>query len=197
MTTAAIRLEPGDDPKEALDLLTLQRGWSAACVLSCVGSLKSAKVRFANHPAPTALDGPFEILTLTGTLSPSGSHLHVALSDSSGNVLGGHLAVGSTVFTTAEIIIGMMPETAFVRLPDPKTGCKELVVAAPYDGGETGCGELLLDLFLFCKRQPPGGNVRVRALDPGAPHEIPAWCRLSGHTLLHAEHPFYFIQLKT
>lgn len=63
-----------------------------------------------------------------------------------------------------------------------------------YDGGETGCGELLLDLLLFMKKQPDGAIVNVRALDPGAPLEIPAWCRLTKHELLMSEHPMY--QLK-
>lgn len=60
-----------------------------------------------------------------------------------------------------------------------------------YDGGETGCGELLLDLLLFMKKQPDGAVVDVRALDPGAPLEIPAWCRLTKHELLSSEHPLY------
>jgi tRNA 2-thiouridine synthesizing protein A len=64
-----------------------------------------------------------------------------------------------------------------------------------FDGGETGCGELLLDLMLYFRRSP-GQLIAVRALDPGAPHEIPAWCRLSGHSLQEAAHPFYLIQAK-
>jgi tRNA 2-thiouridine synthesizing protein A len=67
-------------------------------------------------------------------------------------------------------------------------------VAAWFDGGETGCGELLLDLLLFMRKQPAGAIVEVRALDPGAPLEIPAWCRLTKHTLLSSEHPFYHVQ---
>jgi tRNA 2-thiouridine synthesizing protein A len=66
--------------------------------------------------------------------------------------------------------------------------------AAHYDGGETGCGELLLDLLLFSRRQPPCTIVAVRALDPGAPLEIPAWCRLTRHELLKAAHPVYLIK---
>jgi tRNA 2-thiouridine synthesizing protein A len=63
-----------------------------------------------------------------------------------------------------------------------------------YDGGETGCGELLLDLLLFTKRQPPGTVIAVRALDPGAPLEIPAWCRLTGNELIEAAHPHYLLR---
>jgi len=63
-----------------------------------------------------------------------------------------------------------------------------------FDGGDTGCGELLLDLLLFMKKQPAGAVIQVRALDPGAPLEIPAWCRLTRHELLASEHPIYKIQ---
>ena len=63
-----------------------------------------------------------------------------------------------------------------------------------YDGGETGCGELLLDLLLFMKKQPPDIVVSVRALDPGAPLEIPAWCRLTKHELISSDHPLYKIK---
>lgn len=63
-----------------------------------------------------------------------------------------------------------------------------------FDGGETGCGELLLDLLVFMKRQPSGTAVKIRALDPGAPLEIPAWCRLTGHTLVDAAPPFYLVR---
>ena len=63
-----------------------------------------------------------------------------------------------------------------------------------FDGGDTGCGELLLDLLLFMKEQPSGSVVTVRALDPGAPLDIPAWCRLTNHQLLSSEHPTYVIK---
>lgn len=66
--------------------------------------------------------------------------------------------------------------------------------AETFDGGETGCGELLLDLRLRFQKAAPGSRIAVRALDAGAPNEIPAWCRLTRHTLLDARHPFYLIQ---
>lgn len=63
-----------------------------------------------------------------------------------------------------------------------------------FDGGDTGCGELLLDLLLFMKKRPEGSTCLVRALDPGAPLEIPAWCRLTGHDLVETRHPLYTIK---
>ncbi len=70
-------------------------------------------------------------------------------------------------------------------------------ISTQFDGGDTGCGELLLDLLLFMRKQPVGSIVEVRALDPGAPLEIPAWCRLTKHVLLSSEHPYYNIQKPT
>lgn len=66
--------------------------------------------------------------------------------------------------------------------------------SAFFDGGDTGCGELLLDLLLFMKKQPDESVVKVRALDPGAPLEIPAWCRLTKNELIESEHPIYKIK---
>ena len=63
-----------------------------------------------------------------------------------------------------------------------------------FDGGTTGCGELLLDLLLYMKRQAPGAKVTVRALDPGAPLEIPAWCRMTQHELIEAKHTIYLLR---
>ena len=32
--------------------------------------------------------------------------------------------------------------------------------------------------------------------DAGAPADIPAWCRMTGHTLVSTQHPVYLIQRK-
>jgi tRNA 2-thiouridine synthesizing protein A len=42
----------------------------------------------------------------------------------------------------------------------------------------------------------PGEVFKLVALDPGAPADIPAWCRMVGHTLVSTQHPVYFIQRK-
>jgi len=33
----------------------------------------------------------------------------------------------------------------------------------------------------------PGDELTVHATDPGTLHDVPAWCRVHGHTLLDAE----------
>lgn len=67
-------------------------------------------------------------MTLVGTLSENGSHLHLSVSDSTGRTLGGHLLEGYRVYTTAEIVVGVTPDIVFTREPDPTFGYKELEV---------------------------------------------------------------------
>jgi tRNA 2-thiouridine synthesizing protein A len=63
-----------------------------------------------------------------------------------------------------------------------------------WDAGDLGCGELVLELKMRLDRMPPGRVIKVTALDPGAPADMPAWCRLTGHTLLREAHPVYLIR---
>jgi tRNA 2-thiouridine synthesizing protein A len=65
-----------------------------------------------------------------------------------------------------------------------------------WDAGELGCGELVIVLFLRLRALPPGARFLLTATDPGAVHDIPAWCRLTGHALLSAEPPHFLIQRK-
>jgi predicted DNA-binding protein with PD1-like motif len=74
------------------------------------------------------LEGPFEIVSLVGTLSGGTDHLHISLSDKDGNVIGGHVIGGLYVYTTAEIVIGECQQLAFDREHDASTGFAELVV---------------------------------------------------------------------
>ena len=128
METYPLRLPPGTDLKAALDALVVEKGWSAAIILSGIGSLGEAMIRFADCDSVTPLAGPFEIVSLGGTLSPDGSHLHILLTDSDGAPVGGHLKDGSIVRTTAEIVIGVLTDWEFRREQDPETGCLELLV---------------------------------------------------------------------
>ena len=85
-------------------------------------------LRYANQSRATQLDGHYEIVSLTGTLSRNGSHLHASVSDSTGKTLGGHLMAGGEVYTTVELVIGVLPQLSFQREHDPESGYRELVV---------------------------------------------------------------------
>lgn len=128
MQTVALRLRPGQDLKASLDAYVRENRLSAVCVLTCVGSLTTVNLRYANQETGEVLTGHFEIVSMTGVLSTAGSHLHVSVSDSTGRTLGGHLLDGSAVYTTAEIVLGILPALTFTREPDPQTGYKELVI---------------------------------------------------------------------
>ncbi|WP_062270501.1 PPC domain-containing DNA-binding protein [Endozoicomonas arenosclerae] len=126
MKTHSQRLLPGDDLY--LKLQNLAQEWSAACVLTCVGSLKVLSVRLAGAEHEKRLNGPFEILSLSGTCCSTGLHLHISVADREGRVLGGHLKSGSIIDTTAEIVIALLENTCFTRTMDSETGYLELEV---------------------------------------------------------------------
>ncbi|HMX40835.1 MAG TPA: DNA-binding protein [Saprospiraceae bacterium] len=128
MQTHALRLRPGQDLKRSLDEFARAQGLQAGFVLTCVGSLRKAVLRPANQTQPWVREQKFEIVSLVGTLSPDGSHLHVSLSDSTGAAFGGHLLEGCEIYTTAEIVLGEATQLRFRRELDAQTTFKELVV---------------------------------------------------------------------
>jgi uncharacterized protein len=137
MKTLPIRLSPGQDLRLAIEAAVRSQNCRAAFVLSGIGSLSDAGLRFAGAEQPQRLTGDTEILSLSGTVAFDGlhssSHLHMALSTAIGEVLGGHVAPGCIVRTTAEVLLALLPEWEFSREPDALTGYDELVVRARAD----------------------------------------------------------------
>jgi predicted DNA-binding protein with PD1-like motif len=130
MRMRALRLGPGADLKRELARLVGADGMAAAFVAACVGSLARARLRMPSAAgeadAVLELDEPMEIVSLAGTLSPEGLHLHIALSRGDGACVGGHVLGGCLVHTTAELVIGELTDLAFQRRPDAATGYREL-----------------------------------------------------------------------
>lgn len=65
-----------------------------------------------------------------------------------------------------------------------------------WDAGDMGCGDLVLALRIRLNARPPGSVFTVTARDPAAPVDLPAWCGLTGHSLVSAAHPIYRIRRK-
>ena len=130
MKVVPLRLQPGDDLRQTLEAWMGEQQEQAGCLISAVGSLSVAQLRFAGAAEATAIHGELEILSLSGTLTPDGAHLHIAIADRSGAVIGGHIGAGSLVRTTAELVIGLLPEWRFSREFDPVTGYAELAIKA-------------------------------------------------------------------
>ncbi len=127
-TTHAFRLLPGQDLKQSIELYVKQHQIAAGWIATCVGSLTEYEIRFANQEKSYSDKGHFEIVSLVGTVSVNGSHLHVSLSDSTGKTIGGHLMEGCKIYTTAEIVIGESKEHVFARTKDGSTPWQELEV---------------------------------------------------------------------
>jgi len=123
-----LRLKPGEDLYISLQNHITKEKIEAAYIITSVGSLTEASIRFANQENPQLLKGHFEITSLVGTLSVNGSHLHITIADEAGNCRGGHLTKGSKVYTTIEIVIGILPDVAYLREVDSTFGYRELVV---------------------------------------------------------------------
>ncbi len=130
MKILAIRLKPNEDLRENLKNFAEKENIKAGFILTAIGSLKQAAIRFANQEINTVLTEKFEILSLNGIIATTGVHLHITLADQQGKTIGGHLVDGCIIYTTAEIVIGLGEEYTFLRTYDPQTGYKELEIGS-------------------------------------------------------------------
>ena len=128
MKLHAMRLRPNTDLRGGIEEYLQANDIDAAALLSCVGSLRIASLRLAAAPKEREFSGPFEIVSSEGTLSRNGCHIHIAVADQNGKVLGGHLGYGSIVRTTAELVLAVLAEHEFRRELDSETGYKELLI---------------------------------------------------------------------
>ena len=122
------RLKPGDDLRKSIQQYANDHHIKAGWMVTCAGSLTEYNLRFANQSTPAFGSGHFEIVSLTGTISENGSHLHISVSDSTGKTIGGHLLEGCKIYTTAEIVIQSSDELEFTREKDGTTPWEELKI---------------------------------------------------------------------
>ncbi len=128
MKTHIFRLVEGVDLKLFLSDFIKENKISSGCILCSVGSLKHLNIRLADENNILTKDQKYEILSLNGTLSQDGIHLHISVADSVGNAFGGHLLDGNIVYTTVELIIAEIENRKFKRAFDRQTGFNELVI---------------------------------------------------------------------
>jgi predicted DNA-binding protein with PD1-like motif len=121
------RLTRGMDLKKEIEKYATVNKVSGT-IISSVGCLTSLVIRLADGESILKKDGNFEIVSVTGTLSPDGVHIHISVSDEFGNTIGGHLKDGCIVNTTAEVCLVLFDNIKFSRTFDESTGYDELVV---------------------------------------------------------------------
>ena len=134
MQNYTFRLSPGQDLFDSIQAFVMKKQAQAGCILSGVGSLRHASLRLADREYNSEYEGPFEIVSITGTLSVHGSHLHISISDGDGRTIGGHFESGCRIYTTAEIVIAVFDDVVYKRELAADSGYEELVV---YDPGMT------------------------------------------------------------
>lgn len=124
-----VRLAPGDDLRRSLeDIVRAQAEPCGAFVISGIGSLGDARRRFADEAIEVLVPGPLEIVSIAGSITPDGAHLHMTVSDKGGRVTGGHVGYGNLVRTTVEALLVLLPAWSLTREFDPATGFNELVI---------------------------------------------------------------------
>lgn len=124
----AFRLKPGQDLKQEIERFVISQDIEAGWIITCAGSLVQTNIRYASQPGGVIMKGHFEIVSLSGTVSIHGSHLHISISDGSGKTTGGHLLDGNLIYTTAELVIGESKQLVFTREKDGSSPWKELQV---------------------------------------------------------------------
>ncbi|MEO8067946.1 MAG: PPC domain-containing DNA-binding protein [Flavobacteriales bacterium] len=121
-----LRLQPGEDVRATLAAWVEENNIDAAGIVSAVGSLTHAHIRYANRADGIVTAGDLEICALSGTLSKHGVHLHLAVGDRDGHMLGGHLLEGCLVRTTLELVIQEVGGVRMLRSKDQQTTYDEL-----------------------------------------------------------------------
>src|SRR3990167_4524290 len=131
MKIHTFRLKPDTKLRESIQNFAKKNKFNAGLVFSVVGALKEAKLRMAGATPKKQtiknLKGDYEIVSVQGTLSADDCHIHIAVSDRDGKVIGGHLKEGA-VALTAEVSLLELTDRKFLREFDKETGFEELVV---------------------------------------------------------------------
>jgi predicted DNA-binding protein with PD1-like motif len=127
--THIFRLRPGDDLLGGIRAYVNANHIQAAVLLSAVGSLTQASIRYANQPEAHIHTGHFEIVSITGTVEEGGEHVHLSIATGQGTMIGGHLMTGCKIYTTGEITLAELVGARFTRETDTQgSGWDELKI---------------------------------------------------------------------
>lgn len=129
MQALPVRLAPGADLRAALEAIARSQFPEGVFVVCGIGSLVDPRLRLAGQTEETCYRGPWEVLTLSGTITGQGAHLHMSIAAESGHVAGGHVVYGNAVRTTVELLLAPPGPWRMSRAVDAATGFHELVVA--------------------------------------------------------------------
>lgn len=122
------RLTKGMDLKNSIIKYCEEKNIKAGIIGCCVGCCDEVHFRLAGGEKFYHNKRDYEIVSMTGTISEDGVHIHVSFSDDEGVTVGGHLTEGCIVNSTAEMCIISIDNYKMTREFDTATGYKELIV---------------------------------------------------------------------
>lgn len=122
------RLKKGQDLKKEIVKYCEENNIKSGIIGACVGCCYEINFRLAGGKTFYHNKEDYEIVSMTGTISKDGVHIHVSFADVLGNVVGGHLSDGCLVNSTAEICIISTNKYNLSREFDEETGYHELVI---------------------------------------------------------------------
>lgn len=133
----AFRMKPGTDVQEGLLEACKRSDIKNGVIVSAIGSLDGAvffdaversdlKSGYGYGDALT-LVGPIELTGASGIVCHDDSgeinlHVHMSMSDRYGNAHGGHLAEGTKVLLTVDVVIAEIQDLVMGRAFDPNLG---------------------------------------------------------------------------
>ena len=126
MRPLPLKLTPGSDLRLSIEELARAQQLNGF-VLGVVGNLSRAAFQCPGQAQPTVLEGDLEVITLNGTLSPEGVHLHLSLSDGACQVWGGHLEPGTLVQKGVDLLIGVLEQRE--GRPERRTAAPRIEIA--------------------------------------------------------------------
>tara|TARA_Y100001968_G_C19376043_1_gene727728 strand:+ start:694 stop:1305 length:612 start_codon:yes stop_codon:yes gene_type:complete len=102
------KLSSGSDILNSLNEFQVHSN-STSFLISAVGDLSKVSFKCPLNQKPIILEKKLEIITLSGYLTSTDTHLHISVSDDNCNVFGGHLLSGSVVLSSLDLLIGSIP----------------------------------------------------------------------------------------
>lgn len=122
------RLHRGDDLKQSILEFCKMNNINSGIMACAVGCCSKVRFRLAGAESFYEDERDYEIVSIMGTISKDGVHIHISFGDDTGKVVGGHLSDGCIINTTCEVSIIKSDKYRLSREYDEETCYKELVI---------------------------------------------------------------------
>lgn len=122
------RLHRGDDLKQSILEFCKMNNINSGIMACAVGCCSKVRFRLAGAESFYEDERDYEIVSIMGTISKDGVHIHISFADDTGKVVGGHLSDGCIINTTCEVSIIETNKYKLSREYDEETCYKELVI---------------------------------------------------------------------